>query len=275
MNNGYYFVVALFSGDVLNIIYFNQFIFALTNVFIFSIFGIKFSEMKVIHVLILFLPYRLHLASHVLKDTLIIYMVLLSYFCAIRFLLFPLIVTFIFRIVAGPIVLMARFIPERRWYIFAVYLVFALATFISPDIASFLLDRSEASMGGRDYFEIPLSDATSLTGIIGKTILWPFLAKTGMFALVSLHPTTFILAFECFVFLLFAIYYRKTIALLTGNGLIALIFVALMVNSYGAYYRYVYPFLIVDYIVFAMLIFGRNDSKEKLTKAEKLKVTRS
>lgn len=269
LNNGYYYIVDILEGNVESLILLNQILFSITNVIIFKLFNIKLNDIKLIHIFVLFLPYRMHLSVHVLKDTIVMLCIISTYFCSLRFIALPLLSTVVFRIVGGPIVLLVRFVPKNRIFLVTTFVVLLLAIYASPSLMSLILDRSEADMGGRDFFDVPLNDASSLLEISAKAALWPLLAKSGLFAAISPHPATFILAIESIIFVVWALSARKIGTLLFGSGLIALIFIALTVNSFGAYYRYIYPFLIIDYI--STLLTSLSVKQRATTAPKKLK----
>lgn len=251
LNNGYYYVVSFFNGDVNSLIIFNQFIFAVTNVLIFKIFGNKYNNLKLIQYIILFLPYRLHLSAHVLKDTIIIFLILCTYYASLRSFPIFVLLTSLFRVSVAPIVIAIRFTPKRRIYMFIGILILLIMVSMIPELSSFLLDRSEADMGGREYFDVPFSNASGFLELFVKATLWPTLAKTGFFSVVSPHPVTIAISLEPIILTAWAVYHRRLQNYLFENGVLAMVIIALLVTSFGAYYRYVYPFMILDYILMA------------------------
>ena len=80
---GYYYITSLLKSNIRELIQVNIIIYSLTNLLLYYLFFIKkkrFSQNKVNNLLkyifflfILFLPYRLHLSVHVLKETFLIF----------------------------------------------------------------------------------------------------------------------------------------------------------------------------------------------------------
>ena len=81
--NTYYNITNLFNDNYYLLILFNFFVFSLTNILIYQkVFKKYFSKLSNIKLLLLFYllfldPYRLHLASHILKETCLIFIMIL------------------------------------------------------------------------------------------------------------------------------------------------------------------------------------------------------
>jgi hypothetical protein len=248
INNLYYFIVKWLWGESNYLIFLNQIIFALTNVVIAWQFKFELKENGLLKWYVLFLPYRLHLCSHVLKDSFIIFAVVASLATPPVGVLFTTILNTALRNVSGPATLLVRFFP-RGWKPFIAFLGVVILIFtLVPSLAQALTERGDVDMRSRDYFDVPLSNATSL-GLIGlKAVFWPFLSKTGGFAAFAGSPVIFVLAAEPLLFLCWIGMQRRFADYFFGRGTLVLIIFSGLVTNYGAYYRYVYAFLIIDYV---------------------------
>ncbi|MCU0729851.1 MAG: hypothetical protein MUF41_07115 [Sphingopyxis sp.] len=201
----------------------------------------------------MFLPYRLHLAAHILKDTVIIFLCLLPFILRAWWSLPIGFVLAGFRVPALPAMLVSRFIPMNTRIVIG-FLVLTIAIVSSVGVVrEFILARSEADMMGRDFFNVILHDANSIGTIILKSVLWPILYKTGGYALSSPSAILFGLALEQIVMLALVIRGGFAKDYLLGRGMVTLVVYALIVNSFGAYYRYGYAFFMLDCMIIAQL----------------------
>jgi hypothetical protein len=252
LNNLYYFIVEWLGANEIALIFLNQVAFALTNVLIAHQFGYDFKTATLIKIFILFLPYRLHLSAHVLKDSLII----LAVFATVTLPLSRVAPVFLFtsgmRIVAGPAALLMRFFPRRKLFFLGFVAVFLIALLVSPTVLTVLSERGDVDMSGRDFFAVPLGNATSVALISLKALFWPFLAKTGGYLIFAINPFALALAVEPLIFAAWAALNRQFITYLTLNGTLVAVMFCVLVTNYGAYYRYIYAFMILDYLAILM-----------------------
>ena len=202
-------------------------------------------------VILLISPYRIHLAVHALKDTLIIFF--LTFFVVYRgrttyawLSLFPLL---LLRIYASFYGLM---LVRRRFLVMIVVMVILLSALSDlSSIKDLLLERNEAAMHSRDFDAVPAFEDYGLLGTLLRMIVWPLFAVTGGYVLVSPALLFFPLAFE--VVMMRAWCYRVFGHLGVTLGLLAcLAVIAAVVNSFTAFIRYAYPALAV--MPFAILV---------------------
>ncbi len=258
-NNLYFFIVAIAGGDSVTLIFLNQVIFAITNVIIARKLDIGFRGGGFAKWYLLFLPYRLHLCNHVLKDTFIILGVVATLVVPTTGLLLTTLFNAAMRNVTGPATLLVRMLPKSNkvFFIFLGSIILILAAV--PQLANALSDRGAADMTSRDYFDVPLSNATDLALIGLKAIFWPLLAKTGGFAFFSGSPVVYVLAIEPFIFLCWAVLQSDWKGYFLCRGALVMVIFSGLVTNYGAYYRYIYAFMIVDYIETVVLARRRRD----------------
>lgn len=268
-NNLYYFIVEWLSANEIALIFLNQIAFAITNILIARQFDYNFKTSTLIKIFILFLPYRLHLSAHVLKDTLIILSIFATISLPVAKLPVALILTSLMRIVAGPATLLVRFFPTGRVYFIGFIFVFIGAVALSPALFEVLSDRGNVDMIGRDYFAVPLSNTTSINLIFIKSLLWPILAKTGGYIVFAISPIVFVLALEPIIFLGWTYYERSVTRYLTSNGTLVMILFSVLVTNYGAYYRYIYGFMILDYVMIISTLANFQKPKKKAVRTKK------
>lgn len=250
LNNFYFFTVYVASGNETSLIALNWILFSLTNVVVFRFVE---SRVNIVALVVMFLPYRMHLASHILKDTIIIFLCLLPFILR-SFWSAPVgVILAGFRIPALPAMLFARFMPNNtRIVLLALAAVILLVSSVEA-LRVLMLDRSGVEMMGRDFFDVPLADADSVSLIILKSVVWPFLYKTGSYSVVSPNSILFGLALEQIILLAFALRGGLFRTYIFGRGALTLVIYALVVNSFGAYYRYGYAFYMLDAMVIAQL----------------------
>lgn len=194
-NGGYYFIASFFDQNIYLITAYNIVLFSLTNVY-FTKFHWNFirDQRRLLTYTLLFLlfnPYRMHLASTVLKDTTVIFLVTLIfyYFPNRKFIaistFFPL---FLIRVVSA--VYLAILVPLRYWkFLFIPALLLALSF---SDIVVDRLDASnEVSLKNREYDNMPTFQEYGYLGSLLRGILWPFLALTGTFFIFTPAPAFF------------------------------------------------------------------------------------
>lgn len=254
LNNLYYFIVEWLGANETALIFLNQVAFALTNVLIARQFGYDFKTATLIKIFVLFLPYRLHLSAHVLKDSLIILAVFATVTLPLSRAAGVLILTSGMRIVAGPAALFMRFFPRRKLFFLGFVAVFLLALLISPTLFTVLSERGDVDMIGRDFFSVPLGNATSVALISLKALFWPFLAKTGGYAGFAVNPFVFMLAAEPLIVAAWATYNKRLLTYMTLNGTLVAVVFSVLVTNYGAYHRYIYAFMILDYITILLIV---------------------
>lgn len=268
-NNLYYFIVEWLAANEIALIFLNQIAFAITNILLARQFKYDFKTFTFIKIFVLFLPYRLHLSAHVLKDTLIILSIFATISLPIAKLPVALILTSLMRLVAGPATLLVRFFPIGRVYFISFIFIFISAVALSPALFEALSDRGNVDMIGRDYFAVPLSNTTSINLIFIKSLFWPILAKTGGYIAFAISPIVVVLALEPLIFLAWAYYERSVTRYLTSNGTLVMILFSVLVTNYGAYYRYIYGFMILDYVIIISTIANFQKPQKKDVRIKK------
>lgn len=241
-NNGYYVLSYLLGESVIAITLMNMVLFALTNGLIYK--WIKAgSSCKISDALMLLLllnPYRMHLSTTMLKESLIIFLMILL----IKSSYVTRTVAFLSMVVlrlASPVYLIAL-IPRK--YIFYIVLIGLALTAVFWDVAfNRILEFNDQEMQLRDFDTVPTFQEFGFWGAIVRGIAWSLLSFTGAFALISPAPAFIPVAVGSIMTLVFV---KKA----TGGYtiplqlLIATALFGVMVTGFTAYIRYIYPILV-------------------------------
>jgi hypothetical protein len=258
---GYYLISYIAGYHELILISLNIFLYSITNAFLFILFIpiLKKNFHLLLLLLVLFLPYRAHLAIHVLKETILIFLLFLPiYFLSIRSLFIISLLGFLFRSIFllylfiffnfkkfKKLYFLSEFNFKKIFFILFVSIVFYIL--IAYYFLSFALlnelrviysDWGNSFMGGREYDNIPNF------GVFFRIFVWPILFLSGTFSFFSNSYLFYILSIEIII-LHFVIYYfcRKIILNLALVSL--LILIATYTTSFTSFFRYCYvPFYI-------------------------------
>lgn len=248
-----------FSTPYRNIIKFNIFIYALTNMLILSCLIKKFDREKnidfstlLIVIFFCFLPYKVHLSVNVLKETIIFFLLSI-------YVLYPNKITFLTSFFIGtPMrlsfgfyylsliefnkkylknyypILILMIIGVGLWYFKNIYTHHDELNFME-----FLEKRNESNMGGRSFDAMPSFTDYGLYGSILRVVVWPIVFLSGTFIFFSKSVYLYIIAFE--IIILQSLFFYKNKKFILSLGLIIfLALVSIYVNTYTAYIRYCY-----------------------------------
>jgi hypothetical protein len=251
-NNAYYVWAYMFNQNIYTLTTINIIIFSLTNVWIFSYHkknADKFRSKAGIAYFSLFVimmnPYRLHLSTTILKDTMIIGLLVFMTVSKIRYsgIIFPII--FAFR-VASAFYLAVHL--RRNQLIIVLIVSMMIAAVYSNLLIETLLQFNSADMQMREYDTIPKFQNLGLIGVFARAVVWPILATTGLFAVVSPAAAFFPVALGSIANQFYCYINHRRLAFPLAIFVPMAIFGAL-VTGYTSYIRYIYPLLIVLPIV--------------------------
>jgi hypothetical protein len=208
-------------------------------------------------IIILFLPYKMHLSVNILKDIIILLplvfffttkmfsTLLISFMIATPLRYGAIIYYFLFlnykifnkKIIIGLIVLTITV---------SLYL-FLKVVYIGSDntnqdliisIKEFLEARNVADMGGRSYDNIPNFHEFK-TGSIIRALIWPILFISGTFSFFSDSYFMYYLTLEILgIQILIYYFYKKSI--ISINLILILVIIGVYCNTFTAYFRYAY-----------------------------------
>lgn len=251
-NNAYYIWAYIFYQNVYILTAINIIIFSATNVWIFSYHKdneFKFRAKTGIAYFSLFLimmnPYRLHLSTTILKDTIIIGLLVLMTVSKVRY--GPIIFPFLFAFRVASAFYLAVYL--RRNQLIMVLIVFmSIAAVYSDLLIDTLLQFNSADMQMREYDTIPKFQNLGIVGVFARAVFWPILATTGLFAVVSPAAAFFPVALGSIANQFYCYVNHRRLAFPLAIFVPMAIFGAL-VTGYTSYIRYIYPLLIVLPIV--------------------------
>ena len=241
-NNGYYVVAYLLGKSIVAITLMNMLVFALTNGFIYKLIREKshYPVTGALMLLLLLNPYRVHLSTTLLKETLIIFLLILIVSSSNTARVLPIVGMFILRI-ASPLYLIV--LMPRRLLFYGVLAVCLITPFYWDAALDRILEFNEQEMRLRDFDTIPTFQEYGFLGAILRGIVWSLLAVSGLFALVSPAPAYVPLAVGSLMTLFFLKKatgsFKIPLQLLVVTSLFGV-----MVTGFTAYIRYIYPVLI-------------------------------
>lgn len=240
-NNLYFFISHLLGGNLPALIELNIFAYSLANALGWVLIrqyghacGLSSGRILAATLVFLLQPYRLHLGVHVLKDSLIILLLLITVSGAPRRIWPAAAALLAFRV---PAVIYLVVSLSRRMVMGLLVLASLAIASQSQEVINFLISRNEADMGGRDFNTVPTFQDYGVAGTLMRGVLWPLLLVTGAFWLLSPAMILLPIAVEILAG-------RVALARMRIDWLpilIPLCLMAMLVNSYTAYIRYCYP----------------------------------
>ena len=249
IGNIYYFVVwRIFNQSIVALTIFNLFIYSITNVLIFDFLRIKLNSFFVgklsslILILYIFNPYRLHLATTILKETPVTFLLSLLFYTSI----FSPIILFIlicFR-TAGGIYVLALLDKNRIFFLVCLIII---SIIVIPEIQNIvgdrLLESNEVNIRARSTDTIPNWQSLGSIGALLRGIVWPFLALTGSFIFIA--PSGFLLPLAIGPFLNILVIYnlRKSFLPYTLGTYLSISLIAIIAPGFFAFIRYSYPLI--------------------------------
>ena len=244
----YFFVSILFKQNIYALTVFNLIIYSLTNVLIYDFLRIKINNLFIgkLRSLILFIfifnPYRLHLATTILKETPITFLITLLFYSTF---FSPIILFCMISLrTAGGIYALA-FLRKRKLYILII-LIITLITLI-PDLQIIVGDRIDLSnttnIRARASDTIPNWQDLGLLGSFLRGIIWPFLALTGVFIFISPSGLLLPLAIGPLINILVIFNLKKSFLPFTIGLYLSISLIAITAPGFFAFIRYSYPLI--------------------------------
>jgi hypothetical protein len=244
-NNLHYFVVSLLGIN--GTIIYNILLTAMGNQIIYTsvIKGLD-RKSKIFLILYLFNPYKLHLSTTLLKDSAIIFFLIVTIFTKLS-LLGVMFGGAYRNAFAFYLILHGKI---RRFYFYAFFGVVSLYFYTISFSADSFGEYLTVDMTFRDFDLVP--NFTSFGAIYGsllRMVLWPIITISGLFFFVS--PTVnFFPLFIGSTFLIL-IYFKIKIKISELMPfLLVMSFFAVIVPGYTTYFRYVFPIIaLLPYII--------------------------
>jgi hypothetical protein len=249
-NNLYFLVAYLLKGNVILLTSLNIFSYCVTNILIsqtvrkYSRFWAFTKEKKIILLIILlFMPYRMHLAIHVLKDTLII---LFFVMCAVNsqkkyIAVLAFIPMFLTRVI---VLFYIAALQSKKVLAWATPFMILFVAVYYQEITNFLIGQNELKMTFREFDNVPTFQNMGLIGTVIRGFVWPIFNLTGIYLLFSPSVMFFPLALGSMMLQFWSYWVFRKFAF-TLNSFLVMMFIAFLVPGFTSYLRYCYPLLVV------------------------------
>jgi hypothetical protein len=262
-NNGYYVLCSFLGMSIIGITIMNMIIFSYTNVMIFRIHRDAsrfFSNGNSIWLLCLALlicnPYRVHLGTTMLKDSLIIMLLVYAFTNQnfVRTIMVPILA--LFRLAS---ILYFSIFFKRKYIIWGGVLALLIWAILGEVITNQILYFNSSSMQLRAFDTVPNFQSFGLVGAILRAILWPIFALSGAFVFLSPAPAYMMVAIGIYFGLAYTILMIGRVRVPLAVYGVMMLF-GLMVTGYTSYLRYVYPILVLTplIIIQAAAVIERN-----------------
>lgn len=241
-----------------NVIKFNMLTYVLGNLLILSAYLKNFKNEAynfknlILLTIILFLPYKTHLYSNILKDGIILF--LLIFFFTNKKIYSLIISLFIgLSIRWGFILYFFLFINKKIFskkilkaitviiFIISIFIFFNIIYTdgnIFESLINFVKERTNSTMSGRDYDMVPNFNHIPYGGLI-RGIIWPVLFLSGLFVFYTESYLFYALAFEVLLIQIFIyLFYKKFIFNL--NLFIVIFIIGIYTSTFTSFFRYAY-----------------------------------
>ena len=254
----FYFVFSwLLSGNITALICFNIAVYAISNCIIYEqLKGFVYSRVDLICLLlIMFMPYRMHLAVHVLKDTFLIAF-LVGSIIGIRILIFPAILTSVRSVF---------YFPSFMRYRGAIlcFLGFIVSLMFFDEFRDWVQAMSSNDFRFRSYDTVP-TFADIANGSIIRAVTWPLLFLTGGFIFLSPGLLMLPLALGQ-LFTQFAVFKLLKKPIFSFGLFISIAFMAYISPGFTTFFRYSTPIFVLFPLILAQ--WARADIKGEKVKA--------
>ena len=272
-NKGFYFIVNFLSSEKKNILIFNFFIFSITNYYIALILRpFKHKYYGWFEYLVLFNPYRVYLATAILKDTTVIFLLIISFyfyskndlknnyknlkkrsydfFGKLSFLFFYFVSVVVALRSIIYLIVIPRFFDNLKKFkplILIVFLIIGLNYFFESGILTAFNNASFTDMNFRDYGNIPNFSSLGTFGTILRIIIWPILYVTGIFFIFS--PSIKLSLIALGIILISFILFKLKKSFFLGSSFLSMAFFAGITSGFLSFSRYVLPVWLLSIMV--------------------------
>lgn len=249
-NTGYYFIVSFLGQNVTLITIYNIVVYSITNIFIANFhwsYDSKKNKIITLTLLLLLLnPYRIHLATTLLKDTTIIFLIVIS-ICNFKYSWISFFLCFLIRVAS--IFYLIALLPKKykRFFLFffgVIGVILLMDTNFSNHLMAQIDGANSSNMKFRDFDTIPTFQEYGYLGIGVRGVLWPLLAITGGFFIISPNFLFAPLSIGCVMNIIYSwLTTRKSS--ITFNVLSSMAIFAVFAPGFTSYIRYVYPLITI------------------------------
>ncbi len=273
INKGFYFMVNFLGSRQINILILNIFLFSITNYFIALILRpFKHKYYEWFEYLVIFNPYRVYLATAILKDTTVIFLLIISFyfysrndfkskytklkksyfdfFGKLSFLFFSFISLVVaLRSIIYMIVLPRFFdnLKKIKPLILIVIIVIGINYYFESGLLNAFNNASVTDMNFRDYGNIPNFSSLGTLGTLLRIIIWPILYVSGIFFFFSPSLKLSLIALGL-LFISFILFKLKKVPFL-GSSFLGMSFFAGITSGFLSFSRYVLPIWLLSTMV--------------------------
>lgn len=240
-NNFYYLIVAILGMNIYVVIAMNIFLFSVTNVslnnFHERLITQKTGVTSYVSLLLLFNPYRIHLSTTMLKDSLLIYLFVASLTVGLRY-------RYLISLVAVRLASMIYYVIFfKKSYLYILGVLGIAAIFLVPGAYELIEGFNAQEMDFRDFNTVPSYQEYGVFGSLVRACVWPTITITGLY--LALSPS--ILFFPLAIGQWMQIYYMKKMGLnIFDVRVFSVLFIfSLLVTGYTSYLRYILPIMVV------------------------------
>lgn len=250
VNHFYYLVAYMFNGSLWALTSLNVFFYAITNIVMVRYYRNKYAKYTVsgfilFVVFVVFNPYRLHLSTHVLKDTFIIFFTVIL-FCKWNSIYRYIVILFLmFFRVAGIMYISAivNFNKIKNLWLLVFFAAFFIS-FFGGYLFDFIDRQNATNMVFRDFDQIPTFQEYGWYGTFIRASVWPAITMTGTFS--ALSPALAYIAVSVGIIMSqiwSLISYRKL--MFPYQIYFVLGFISMLAPGYTSFMRYSVPLIII------------------------------
>lgn len=258
LNNTFFFLAYYLKYPAL-IVALNILLYSITNQKIYNYTKKKFRNLNLalpatLVFFMIFQLYRLHLAVHPLKDTLVIFLLVFG-FCGESFIVRFISISFLPFIRFLGLMYYFVFLRVKKWMFFLLLISFFLLLvffFVLPESidtllfwhVDFLETRNNAPMGGRWYDEVPKFSELGWQGSILRSFFWFIILIFGIFFVWFKTFLVVPIVYDVIIFRIWCYRFKKG-SIFSLGFLSFMLFLGLWSNSFTAYLRYAVPALLL------------------------------
>jgi len=265
-NLGYFLLVDFLGSNPSLVVLFNALIFSLTNYFscfFLRALPLRNSSLLIVSLCFWFSPYRVYLSTTLLKDTFVIFLLLLVYLPFLsnlkysRFLslnsIVPFFVLFIVRLQSVSYFLLSlrlKLTPKNILMLVSATLVsfILLQSYLQVSIFSVIEGASTVDMSFRDYDTVPAFASMGIFGSFLRMLIWPLLVTTGLFIFLSPSLQFAFVALGSFMlFYASFVYIKRFYITVYSYALLAL--TASVTTGFTSFVRYSLPIQCISYLL--------------------------
>lgn len=247
LGKGYYIWVSIFNGEPRSIIFINGLFFSLTNIIIYRLhllsLGGAEENLSIFIFFILLCPYRVHLATTPLKETILCLFLALFFWSAVSGKVVAFLLANLTRKAA--ILYTTVAIPSR--FVIPIFLVLVLGVIFFEPLRNISTASFTVNLQTRSWDVVPTFQEHGHLGNLIRFLVWPVLLVTGTYLLISPSALFLVIAVCQVLFISYLVRFKKPI--LPLNLYLGLGLIAVLAPGFSSYIRYAYPLMLMCYVI--------------------------